>query len=192
MPTQRGRLSPRRGDSAETEIDMQTNRLQLICGSSQILKAAIESNMKLASALNVQVPSNWTSFGTKVFHYVLEKIERNNAEPEWWTYFPILKREQILVGCCGYKGSPDENGIVEIGYEVAPDLRNRGFATEIANALIQHAFYDEKVESIIAHTLAETNASTRVLEKCGMIKVSELSDKLEGQIWRWKIAKPMS
>jgi len=175
----------------ENDICIQTNRLRLICGDNKILTAATQSNLKLASVLNVHVPPNWTSFGTKVFHFVLDKIELNNAKPEWWTYFPILKKEHTLIGCCGYKGAPDENGIVEIGYEVAPDHRNCGLATEIANALIKHALNDMSVKSVMAHTLAETNASTRVLEKCGMKKVAELSDNLEGQIWRWRYVPQM-
>jgi RimJ/RimL family protein N-acetyltransferase len=166
---------------------IQTPRMELISCNPHILEDAIEGDQQLSMRLNARVPSKWTSFGSKVFQYVLEKIRTNPEASIWWTYFPILIKERVLIGNCGYKGAPDEKGIVEIGYEVSTEYRSQGFGTEIALALIQHAFTFPEVKSVTAHTLAEESASTRVLEKCGMVKVAELSDRLDGQIWKWNI-----
>jgi hypothetical protein len=38
----------------------------------------------------------------------------------------------------------------------------------------------------VADTLAETSASTSVLERCGFEKVDELIDADEGAVWRWE------
>jgi len=40
---------------------------------------------------------------------------------------------------------------------------------------------------VIAHTLPETNASTRVLEKVGMNFVGEVIDPDDGRVWRWQM-----
>jgi hypothetical protein len=45
------------------------------------------------------------------------------------------------------------------------------------------------VEVVIAHTLAELNASPTVLQRCGMTKVDELVDQNDGPIWRWEVRR---
>jgi ribosomal-protein-alanine N-acetyltransferase len=45
------------------------------------------------------------------------------------------------------------------------------------------------VEVVIAHTLAEFNPSTTVLQRCGMTKVNELFDPDDGPIWRWEVRR---
>lgn len=168
-------------------MTIQTPRLKLVSCTEKILVDAIDGDQQLGKTLNAGVPTKWTSFGSKVFQYILEKVRLDPEASIWWTYFPILIKEKVLIGNCGYKGAPDEDGIVEIGYEVSTEYQSRGFGTEIALALIQQAFTFPAVKSVIAHTLAEESASTSVLEKCGMVKVSELNNQLGGQIWKWKI-----
>jgi [ribosomal protein S5]-alanine N-acetyltransferase len=46
------------------------------------------------------------------------------------------------------------------------------------------------VKVVCAHTLAEENASTWVLARCGFRRVAELVDPEEGPLWRWEIELP--
>jgi len=78
---------------------------------------------------------------------------------------------------------------VEIGYEIALDYRNRGLATEMTKGLIENAFRDERVRLIVAHTLGQDNASTKVLQKCGFKKVEEINDPDDGLIWKWELKR---
>jgi [ribosomal protein S5]-alanine N-acetyltransferase len=71
-----------------------------------------------------------------------------------------------LVGWGGFKGPP-KDGVVEVGYEIAEARQGRGLATAATNAMVAEAFADDRVTKVIAHTLPERNASTRVLEKVG-------------------------
>ncbi len=98
----------------------------------------------------------------------------------------IDHQTKTLLGSCGYKGEPDENGMVEIGYEVAKDFRNQGYATEMAQLLLENAFQDANVKIVEAHTLAQKNASVRVLEKCKFKFVEEYFDEEDGLIWKWE------
>ncbi len=99
----------------------------------------------------------------------------------------MLNDENVLIGNCGYKGSP-KDGMVEIGYEVSLPFRGIGLATEIAAVLVDHAFNSPDVTHVIAHTLPEANASCKVLLKCGFVFVGEEVDPEDGLIWKWKIA----
>ena len=145
---------------------IETKNLKLIPASAQLLQAVLVGNSQISDLLNIEVADNWTTFGLGAFKYVLEKLDSKAGSPLWWTYFPILKSEQKLIGSGGYKGPP-KNSMVEIGYEIAVEYQNRGFATEMAKGLVERAFKEEQVQVIWAHTLGEENASTRVLQKVG-------------------------
>jgi RimJ/RimL family protein N-acetyltransferase len=92
----------------------------------------------------------------------------------------------VVVGGCGFKGPPDPEGVVEIAYGVAPDHQNKGFATEAAGALVDFAFRSGQVRTVRAHTFEQTNASTRVLSKCGFRPVGPVIDPEDGMVWRWE------
>lgn len=161
--------------------------IELINCDLQVLKWIIEGDDAIHSHMGLEVPCAWTEF-RDVFPYVIEQIKPNPAQAIWWTYLPIHKEKRILLGSCGFKGPPDESGVVEIGYEVARDFRNQGFATEIARTLVDKAKMDERVKGIQAHTLPEKNASTRVLEKTGFHFVEAMQHFEDGLIWKWKLS----
>ena len=169
---------------------MQNNRLQLINGTPTLLEAAVQGDAALASALNAEVPANWTVFGTGAFQYSLDQLANDPQAAPWWTWFPILTQSSTLVGSCGFKGPPNASGMVELGYEVAEAFRNRGIATEITQLLIEKAFADAAVHFVQAHTLAEENASVAVLRKCGFEQAETLTDPDEGDVWRWELKRP--
>ncbi|MFN8671122.1 MAG: GNAT family protein [Candidatus Sericytochromatia bacterium] len=166
---------------------METKNIKLILCDENILKKALEGNNELSLYLNLEVPNNWTEFGELPIQYALEKLN-DPKELGWWTYFPIHKKDNKLIGTCGYKGSPNSENTVELGYEIIPDYRNKGFATEITNLLIDNAF-SKGVKKIIAHTLAEYNPSTKVLAKCNFIKTQEIPDEEHGIIWKWELKR---
>ena len=55
----------------------------------------------------------------------------------------------------------------ELGYWLGVSYWGRGFATEAARALIDHAFGDLEHEALISGARVNNPASRRVLEKCG-------------------------
>ncbi|KAA3620920.1 MAG: N-acetyltransferase [Bacteroidetes bacterium] len=168
--------------------NIQSENIRLIAGHKDLLIAALNGNSELAQSLGVVVPDQWSEFGEVVLKYALEEINKEPSQNGWWMWFPVLKECNLLIGSCGYKGKPVE-GIVEIGYEVIPSQRRRGYATEIASALIHNAFNHKNVHTVQAHTLAEENASTKVLKKCGLNWTEELEDEEDGTIWKWAISR---
>lgn len=168
---------------------IETERLKLICADEAMLHAVNEGGDAIGKLLNVNVPVPWTENDDKPFRYSLEKISSSPDDRTWWTYFHVLKSENMLTGTCGFKGPRAENGIVDFGYETAEAYRNRGLATELAKALIQFAFKNDRVKMVMAHTLAEENASAKVLRKCGLKITGEDVDEEVGKVWRWEISR---
>ena len=58
----------------------------------------------------------------------------------------------------------------------------------MATKLIALAGGSPMVRQVIAHTLPEPNASTRVLQKAGMTFAGEVIDPDDGRVWRWQSA----
>ncbi len=168
---------------------IETKNLRLIQCDTDILKEAIAGNDKLSKLLGVAVHENWTEFGVGALEYSLGKLKGNENESGWWTYFPIHREDNMLIGSGGYQGKPTAEGTVEIGYEITPDYRNRGLASEMTMGLVENAFKDNRVKSIIAHTLGQENPSTKVLTKCGFVKIDEMNDPDEGIIWKWELKR---
>jgi [ribosomal protein S5]-alanine N-acetyltransferase len=113
----------------------------------------------------------------------------NARKPDPWRFgFGVIhKIDNVLIGMGGFPGPPDSDGVAEIAYGIAPAYQGKGYATEVANALMNFASQDARVRTIRGRTLAQTNASTRVLEKCGFKKVGEAIDRENNlTVWRWE------
>jgi ribosomal-protein-alanine N-acetyltransferase len=73
----------------------------------------------------------------------------------------------LVVGAAGLF-PPDEAGVVAFGYGVVPSRRGRGYATEAARALVEHALTLPGVTAVRAEAERANPASVRVLEKAGL------------------------
>jgi ribosomal-protein-alanine N-acetyltransferase len=181
-------------DEADILLDgegsnMETNNLRLITVERVHVEALLRNERELAAILGVSVPDGWPHF-PEAFSLPAGGSQRSERPPtDWPGYFFIHPRERALVGNGGFTGEPDDSGVVEIGYEIAPEHRNRGFATEAARAMIDYAFAHEEVRAVVAHTLAETSASNSVLRKVGMRFVGEGDHPEVGKTWRWRISR---
>jgi RimJ/RimL family protein N-acetyltransferase len=104
--------------------------------------------------------------------------------PPWCGY--IGWRDTEPLGFGGFVGKPDEAGVVEIGYLTFPAHEGQGVASAVAAGLVAIA-RGEGLSAVIAHTLAEENASTAVLRRNGFERDGEAQDPDEGTVWRWRI-----
>ena len=120
----------------------------------------------------------------------LARVEAATEPDPWLHGFTVrLQDGDIPVGNCGYKAPPCPEGVVEIAYGIDPDHQGNGYATEVARGMVSYGYSQEEVRLVCAHTLPEVNASTRVLTKCGFIKVGEVIDPDDGLVWRWEKTK---
>jgi [ribosomal protein S5]-alanine N-acetyltransferase len=165
---------------------IETARMKLVPCELAHFEAIINDPQILADMLQVTIADGWLSF-PEAISQGYEYLKANKDARGWWMYFFIHKADRKLIGTGGFKGKPDATGKVEIGYEIAPAYRNHGLATEAARGLIDHAFSYPQIKTIDAHTLAEFNHSTRVLEKSGMKQIETICDPEDGNVWRWRL-----
>ena len=128
----------------------------------------------------------WVTF-TGALRPTRDALATNASGSDWGTRFFVAGDAPELVGWGGFKGPP-RDGVVELGYEIAEARRGRGLATAATRAMVAEAFADEEVTTVIAHTLAEPNASNRVLEKAGFAFDGEAREGDE-VVWRFSLDK---
>lgn len=167
-----------------------TQRLKLIPFDDALFQALFEKDMYLlGQLLDVRTPKKWTTFEDSEdalpFYYAAYAQNGSN----WGSYFIVHTEDRFLLGTCGYKGAPNTEGGVEIGYEIHEDYRLKGLATEVATGLIEYAFLTPQVKLIRAHTLLIDNPSASVLKKLGFSLVGLFNDPDDGDIWRWEKRK---
>lgn len=104
------------------------------------------------------------------------------AEP--WIAYVVIEHD-AAVGTCAFKGKP-KDGVVEIAYATLSEFEGRGIATRMTTELVRTARNSDPEVRIIAQTLPEDNASTRVLAKNGFVQVREAMDDEVGRVWEWE------
>jgi RimJ/RimL family protein N-acetyltransferase len=108
------------------------------------------------------------------------------GDPWALSYRAVERATGAVVGGCAFKGPPDAFGIVELAYGIDAPHRGRGFATEMAGALMGFALASGRVRVVRAHTKPDNAVSARVLEKCGFRSVGEVIDPEDGPVCRWE------
>lgn len=102
------------------------------------------------------------------------KLERMRLEDPvlhpWSTYWLIVIAQPTFgAGMAGFKGAPDANGSVEIGYGIDPLYQGKGYMTESVRALVQWAFQHPECREVTARGVLKSNlASQHVLVNVGM------------------------
>ncbi|PWU19487.1 MAG: GNAT family N-acetyltransferase [Verrucomicrobia bacterium] len=106
-------------------------------------------------------------------------------DPPWIGYL-VVNTDTVVVGCCGFVPAPLSEGTIEIAYGTWPSFQRQGYATAAALALIEIASKSGMITRVIAHTLPEPGASTRVLRRLGMVCRGEIEHPEDGKVWLWE------
>ncbi|AOM11702.1 GNAT family N-acetyltransferase [Bacillus thuringiensis] len=114
----------------------------------------------------------------------VKNVKQDVALLPWGAWYVLRKEDDSVFGDIGFKGGPNENQTVEIGYGFIEKYWNMGYATEAVRELIDWAFKTGEVETIIAETLLDNYSSIRVLEKLHMKRVNATETMIN-----WKIEK---
>lgn len=160
----------------------------LVRAELSVIDAALAGDHALAEVLGHHVVPGWATF-TEALRPTREALVADPTGSLWGARLFVAGEPPELVGWGGFKGPPND-GVVELGYEIAESRRGRGLATAATRAMLAEAFADARVSAVIAHTLAERNASNRVLERVGFRYDGEAQEDGE-VIWRFRRARPI-
>jgi RimJ/RimL family protein N-acetyltransferase len=161
--------------------------LRLIPLDIAAIAAILDDMDQFQERLGVSAQTNRTLI-MEVARQTGEMLRVSGAQVPWCGYLVVNDATRMFIGTCGFKGAPGADGTVEIAYFTFPENEHRGYATQMARALTDVARRSGGARRVIAHTLPEKNASTRVLEKIGMSLQGEVTDPEDGRVWRWELS----
>lgn len=100
----------------------------------------------------------------------------------WHTFwFIVNKSDNCVVGAIDFKGIPNKDGEVEIGYGLGYDFEHNGYMTETVQAFCNWALQQDRVKHIIAETDIDGVSSQKILIKCGFKEYAR-----NGTVW-WRL-----
>lgn len=86
-----------------------------------------------------------------------------------------------MIGFIGFHGPPNGKGEVEIGYEITPSERRRGYATEASSAMFEWATRQPGVNAFLASVSPTNTASLAVVAKLGFRPNDPSHEPLDGE-----------
>jgi ribosomal-protein-alanine N-acetyltransferase len=107
-----------------------------------------------------------------------------------------IEFDGALIGVAGFTANPYEAS-AEMGYWLGKDFWGRGFATEAAQALIDHCFRKEGHTFMVCGHFSDNPASSRVIEKLGFERTGVVQHWCEATqtnrpAIRYKLQRPQS
>lgn len=117
----------------------------------------------------------------KAYSEMLELMLSLNGFEEWGSDWKICLKTGVTVGGIGFKGLPDAEGIVEIGYGIDEAYRQRGYATEAVDGMVKWAMKQNGVKYITAQTDPNNKISQKVLSANGFFRDG---DGAEGPLFK--------
>ncbi len=114
--------------------------------------------------------------------------QASSFTPPWVGYLACDNGH--VVGTCAFNTTlyqPGIHGKAEIAYFTFPGFEGRGYATRMAQALIDIALAANPRIAIIAHTAPEKNASNHILAKLGFCFAGPIQHPEDGTVWEWAL-----
>ena len=169
---------------------IRTRRLDLVCVTPEAMVALRRGDRAAAErALGAPIPDEWTPGGRSAetpedwswLRFPLAEYAQDPDALQWMARALVLRgRRPRVVGNAGFHGRPGD-GVPEIGYQVAPRDRRRGYATEAVSALVEWASREHGIRRIRAGVGPGNAASLGVVGGLGFRRVGVRPDEMGGE-----------
>ena len=183
-----------------SHIRIRTERLELVAVTEELAAAENQDRAKFARLLGVRAPAKWppplNDADSMRWAWSYAKEHRGGEGfGMWYVLLPVRTvgeggigrgdgdqgdegdiGKSLVIGTCGFRGLPSDDGAVETGYSLLEEHQGKGYGTELVRALVAWAFRDPRVARIIGETFPDMTPSRRVLEKNGFALRGEAAE----------------
>ncbi|WP_186577121.1 GNAT family N-acetyltransferase [Aquibacillus kalidii] len=157
---------------------IKTNRLTIITFTVQMIEAALNGREELEKIVDYNVADEYPlDVYKQFFPYKIDRFSNFPEENEWEGII-IHNEDNCIIGDMGFKGGPDEKGEMDIGYSIVPSYQGKGYATEMAIAMVEWGLRQPDVKKITASCSDHNTASIKVLTKAGLKQIGKQDDEL--------------
>lgn len=162
---------------------IRSRRLDLVSLSPELLDAFLAGDHETAHRLaDFLIPDE---FPGEYRWIVRLRRDQLRQRPEWlaWSLRAVVRREpeRVMVGYANFHGPPGVNdlaaaGAAETGYTIFAEHRGLGYATEVAQAMMDWAAREHGVRHFISGVTPDNGPSLRVNEKLGFVPTGHIVD----------------
>lgn len=158
---------------------MPAPRVHLPLLSPTALEALVRRDLAAASAAaGVHLPA-WFADDNWLWTLRFGQVIGEPDHVPWLTRVVVDEDTGVAVGLAGFHGPPDEHGMVEVGYEISPEHRRRGYARAAGAWLMDYA--REHGAAVLRASVAPGNApSLGLVAQLGLVRVGEQVDERDG------------
>jgi [ribosomal protein S5]-alanine N-acetyltransferase len=163
---------------------IETERLVLHTLPPHLVALLAARHWELARATNQPYDISDETFSDDEHVLLLRhaQLADDATQEPWLMRVAVLKGTRQAIGRVGFHAPPDAEGTVEIGYSVSPAFRGRGFAREMATALISWSA-SRGCTACLASVRPDNAPSLAIIETLGFVKVGEQVDEIDGLEW---------
>lgn len=150
-------------------------RMALLPLTTELADAMLASDrVQLARLLQADIPDRWPE--DKLLLHALRNdrpaIAIDPDQARWRTRVAVARIQEhyAVAGTCSLLGPPDGVGAIVMYFEIAPEMRQRGYASEAARALMGWAMEQSGVGHMESQVEASNAIGQRILFRLGMVR----------------------
>ena len=142
------------GSQMSNLTDINSQRLRLVALDAALAEAQLSDRAGFFRQLGVEPEPAWPPelMDEATMGWVRDALAVHPGDTGWYTWVYISPVMNRLLGTGGFRGAPDENGCVEIGYSMLTSYREQGLATEGVLALLGWQFDEDAGRDVIEWT----------------------------------------
>ncbi|WP_442591059.1 GNAT family N-acetyltransferase [Pedobacter sp. AW31-3R] len=167
------------------QLNIQTTRLTLLPFTMDICIESLSNVFGTIAGMGIYPGSGWPDPETlDTLPRIIKNLVKVNQPSGFESWMIIEKNTNLLIGDIGFKGIPNENGEVDLGYGIITKERKKGFALEAATGILKWAFQQQEVRSITANCLTDNLGSQKILS---LLNFSII--KMDDEMIYWRLLK---
>jgi ribosomal-protein-alanine N-acetyltransferase len=159
-----------------------TPRLKLVSLTPSLLRAVAGGDLaEVEREFDASVGAGWEE-GVPAERR-LAQLAADPSEQPWLVRAVLAMTPRRVVGSIGFHASPDDDGRVEIGYDIVVGERRKGYAREAIHALLDCAWATGHARTCVASVSPGNTPSLALIRAFGFRRVGEHIDEIDGLEW---------
>jgi [ribosomal protein S5]-alanine N-acetyltransferase len=154
-------------------------RLRLLPMTPSLLRAVAAGDLAVVERqLGARVGTGWEEGIPAKLR--LEQLAVDASAQPWLVRAMVASTPRRVVGSVGFHAPPDDDGRVEIGYDIVASERRKGYAREGIQALLDWAWATGRARICVASVSPHNAPSLALIRSFGFRHVGEQNDEIDG------------
>ena len=167
------------------QLKIQTSRLTILPFTIDICEESLLNSFGTIASMGICPGNGWPDQETlETLPRIIKNLSKVNQPSGFESWMIVDRSTNLLIGDIGFKGIPNEDGKIDLGYGIIENERRKGFAYEAATGILQWAFNQKNVRVITASCLISNIASQKILSLLNFSIV-----KKENEMIYWRLTK---